>query len=62
MQQTITTTSAGRMRRARRSQNRSSENRPRPISREMIEVMRYPEITKNTSTPTKPPGNPAMPP
>jgi hypothetical protein len=58
-----TTAVAGRSRRTRRAQNRLSRSRPvRPISRSISPVMRKPEMTKNTSTPTNPPdmnGRPA---
>src|SRR3954463_8595853 len=50
------TSAAGRRRRARRAQKRGSETRPvSPTSRSSCAVMRKPEITKKTSTPTKPP-------
>ena len=46
------------MRRARRAQKPESDSVPvRSISRSSSEVIRKPEITKNTSTPTKPPGS-----
>jgi hypothetical protein len=44
--------SAGMMRRARRSKKVRNENRPARISATMIEAMRYPLMTKKTSTPT----------
>src|SRR4051812_33199629 len=53
----ITVSAAGRIRRARRAQNPRSETRPvSRSSRIRSVVMRNPEMTKNTSTPTKPPG------
>jgi hypothetical protein len=53
--------SAGISRRMRRAQKRARFTPPvaRPSARRFL-VMRYPEITKNTSTPTKPPEKPGM--
>ena len=46
------------MRRARRAQNAASETRPvAATSRSRCDVIRKPEMTKNTSTPTNPPGS-----
>jgi hypothetical protein len=48
---------AGSRRRARRAQNCHSDSVPvLSTSRTRCAVMRNPEIAKNTSTPTKPPG------
>ena len=47
---------AGKIRRILLSQKAKKENFPLSNSRNKIELIKYPEITKNTSTPTKPPG------
>lgn len=46
---------AGKIRRTRRSQKSAKVNFPASWSFRMMEVIRNPEITKNTSTPTNPP-------
>ena len=57
-QNAITNSAAGRIRRARRAQKPASETpERRSISRSRCDVIRNPEITKKTSTPTKPPGS-----
>ena len=54
------TISAGRIRRARRAQNAGRSIRPfRACSPASSDVIREPEITKNTSTPTNPDGSSA---
>ena len=54
----MTSSAAGRMRRTRAAQNDRSERVPvAAASRSMWPVIRNPEITKKTSTPTKPPGS-----
>ena len=52
----MTQASAGTMRRARRARKSASENVPPAISLCSREVIRKPEMTKKTSTPTNPPG------
>ena len=55
-QNSSTSSAAGSNRRARRAQNPGSDRRPvRSTSRNRCDVMRNPEIAKNTSTPTNPP-------
>jgi hypothetical protein len=54
-----TVSAAGRMRRARRPQKSRRDRLPvASTSRRISVVMRKPEIAKNASTPTKPPGTP----
>ena len=52
---------AGASRRARRSMKPQKEKVPRACSARISEVIRKPEMTKNTSTPTKPPVQPGTP-
>ena len=52
----MTSASAGTMRRARRARKFGKENAFRAISLCSSEVIRKPEMTKKISTPTKPPG------
>ena len=53
----ITSRAAGRSRRIRRDQKDQTSMRPvRSASRIRFPVIRNPEMTKNTSTPTNPPG------
>jgi hypothetical protein len=55
---TRTVNAAGRIRRIRRDQNRASRTLPdRSESSTSCWVIRKPEITKKTSTPTNPPGS-----
>lgn len=57
-----TRNAAGSSRRMRRAQKRASETVPsRASSRTRMPVMRKPDSTKNTSTPTKPPAKPGRP-
>jgi hypothetical protein len=53
---TTVTSRAGKIRRIRRAQNPRNENVPVCSSPRRMPVIRNPEITKKTSTPTKPPG------
>jgi hypothetical protein len=56
-----TTDNAGTIRRIRDTKNAANENFWLSRARKICEEIRYPEITKKTSTPENPPLKPGMP-